>query len=47
MRGWDGGSRGKERIEGKRGGENRGDGQSCLFWSIQVSMLFDEDEVKC
>lgn len=29
------------------GGGGRCRGESCLFWSIQVSALFDEDEVKC
>lgn len=42
-----------EGAEGGQEGIDRGrkreweDGQSCLFWSIKVSVLFDEDEVKC
>lgn len=46
MRGSDGGGVGG-RDGGSRGREWGRDGQSCLFWRIQVSVLFDEDEVKC
>lgn len=38
---------GREKTEGGKEGERMRDGQSCLCWSTQVSVLFDEDEVKC
>lgn len=32
----------------RTGWERRwGDGQNCLFWATPVSVLFDQDEVKC
>lgn len=40
------GMEGAKGMNRKRAGENGGVGQSCLFWSIQASALFDEDEVK-
>ncbi len=41
-----GGSRGTSRRDRQRE-RMGGDGQTCPFWSNQVSVLFDEDEVKC
>lgn len=47
MEGAEGRQDGRE-GEGEEGGREKvGDGQSCRFWSIQVSVLFDEDKVKC
>ncbi len=47
MEGAEGGQEGTDRGRERERERMEGGGQSCLFWSIQVSALFDEDEVKC